>query len=437
MAEVQRTRMRWGMQSKWVLGFLLVSLITYGCSAVIIIGAGNYFVKNVPSTFNWVIILTLSAGVIWQGILGWLAVRFLIKPLRSLVFVAKEVGAGNLNVEIPTIRTQDEMKDVFDAFSSMIFSLRNLAEELEHHSLVVSDTIDELTNASQFVSSTARNVAAAVEEVAKGSEQQAIATQEQAAAMDRNIILAQSISSSAKDGRVHAEELTKTIHDSSVIINGMVQGLRKIADASSVSLKQVELLENNSKEIGQISDVVRNIAKQTHLLALNASIESARAGEIGRGFAVVANEVRTLAEQSGRAAEDIHERIQHIQSAVLQVVTQMRDQFGQAHQESEKGDEVNRLLVETEEKMSVMRQSVHEIENMVDKQVSEMSHVIDQSHQIAAVAEEAMATGEEVAATTAEQTEHIEEIFNKAQQLREMSNRLVQTLRKLNVSKEE
>ncbi|GIM44994.1 methyl-accepting chemotaxis protein [Collibacillus ludicampi] len=433
MQEVQVTRYRWGMQRKWLLGFLLVSLITYTCSAVIIIGAAHYIDGQAVLSLSRVVILTLLAGVIWQGILGWLAVRYLIKPLRALADVAKQVGAGNLKVEVPTVRTKDEVGDVLEAFAGMLQSLRLLAEELEHHSLVVSETIDDLTKASERVASTARNVATAVEEVAKGSEQQAIATQEQATAMDRNIVLARNIASTAKDGVAQAEALTETIHDSGNIISGMVQGLRKIAEVSSVSMTQVELLENHSKEIGQISDVVRNIAKQTHLLALNASIESARAGEVGRGFAVVANEVRTLAEQSGRAAEDIHERIQHIQKAVLEVVSQMREQYEQAHQECEKGDEVNRVLAETEAKMSAMRQSVHEIEDLVENQVREMEVVIDQSHHIAAVAEEAMATGQEVAAATAEQTEHIEEISRKTQHLLQMSRELQQTLYKLNI----
>jgi methyl-accepting chemotaxis protein len=433
MQEVQHTRYRWGMQRKWVLGFLLVSLITYTCSAVIIIGAANYIDRQAVLSLSRVVILTLLAGVIWQGILGWIAVRYLIKPLRALADVARQVGGGNLRVEVPSVRTNDEVGDVLEAFAGMLHSLRLLAEELEHHSLVVSETIDDLTKASERVASTARNVATAVEEVAKGSEQQAIATQEQATAMDRNIVLARNIASTAKDGVAQAEALTETIHDSGIIINGMVQGLRKIAEVSSVSMTQVELLENHSKEIGQISDVVRNIAKQTHLLALNASIESARAGEVGRGFAVVANEVRTLAEQSGRAAEDIHERIQHIQKAVLEVVSQMREQYGQAHQESEKGDEVNRLLAETEAKMAAMRQSVHEIEDLVENQVREMENVIEQSHHIAEVAEEAMATGQEVAAATAEQTDHIEEISRKTQRLLHMSRELLQTLHKLNI----
>jgi methyl-accepting chemotaxis protein len=433
MQERREARYRWGMQQKWVLGFLLVSLITYTCSAVIIIGATRFIDQQAVSSFPRVVVLTLLAGVIWQGILGWIAVRYLIQPLRALANVAKLVGEGNLNVEVPSVRSKDEIGDVLHAFRGMLQNLRHLAEELEQHSRVVSETIHDLTNASERVASSARNVASAVEEVAKGSEQQAVATQEQAVAMDRNIELARNIAASAKAGVAQAEELTATIHDSGVIISGMVEGLRKIADVSSISMEQVELLENHSKEIGQISDVVRHIAKQTHLLALNASIESARAGEVGRGFAVVANEVRTLAEQSGRAAEDIHERIEHIQKAVLEVVARMREQYGQAHQESEKGDEVNRLLVETESKMSAMRHAVHEIEQSVEKQVREMEHVIEQSHHIAAVAEEAMATGQEVAATTAEQTELIEEISRRTQRLRQMSEQLLQTLHRLNI----
>lgn len=168
--------------------------------------------------------------------------------------------------------------------------------------------------------------------------------------------------------QVSIEMVTELIKSKDVI-RSLTAGIQKLAEDNEDSLVAVQRLAENAKKVEQIIQLVGNIAAQTSLLALNASIEAARAGDHGKGFAVVAEEVRLLADESANAVQGISELIQNIQQDVQSVVTKISDQVKIVNKEAEKGKKTNVIIEEMTKTVHEVAEAVQEITSLVDQQM--------------------------------------------------------------------
>ena len=270
----------------------------------------DLFVNWKPGMYGWFSIAALAAGATVGAVNYWIVNHLLISRLRRIAEVANSIGQGDLTHRC-TMESADTVGEIINAFNDMAATLRDLIGGMA----TLSGNVQADTRAIQHLVSDIRDrftieyaetgqiVAALGDMHVKGADVAGTAGQ-----------VAQSTSRAVDVARVGSSVVAQTVE-------GMGQIERTVARAS----EDVYQLGQRSDEIGAIIAVIRGIAEQTNLLALNAAIEAARAGEQGRGFAVVADEVRKLAEKTGAATKEISQMIGGIQTQVKQTVVSMEE----------------------------------------------------------------------------------------------------------------
>ncbi len=325
-------------------------------------------------------IAILAGSIITRGIAG---------PLGSLISFAHELGDGNLTIADLDYKGRDEIGVLTEAMNGMKRDWRDLITRATQSS-------GEVSFAAEQMSAGAQQSGASVEELAGTAN-------EFAAAVERLNTNAQEMSDSA----ARTNELARR---GAVEIDRSIQSMTEINEVVTELAQSIRDLGRQSEEIGQIVTLITGIAEQTDLLALNAAIEAARVGEEGRGFAVVAEEVRSLAEQSGRAAEEITQLIRAIRDSA-------QNSVGRTEVGAEKVKEGMEIAAASGEMFSGISRVIEEL-------VQKIAEVAGASQQLAAGAEEMSATTEEQSATAQEMAASAVEVANAAAAVDGQLNRL-------------
>lgn len=306
------------------------------------------------------ILSIVSAVVIVKGITG---------PVAELVSANESLANKDLTVAI-NVQRKDEIGQLAESSRRVIESLRQIINQ-------VSDTSSQIASASSQLQTTAEQIATGAEEVASQTSTVATASEEMAATsceIAQNCSMAAEASRQSSDSAAHG----------GTIVQETISGMNRIADRVKSSAGTIESLGARSEQIGAIIGTIEDIADQTNLLALNAAIEAARAGEQGRGFAVVADEVRALAERTTKATKEIGEMIKAIQSETKAAVRSMEEGVTEV------------------ERGTVSSQRSGEALEMILQQIGE---VTTQINQIATAAEEQTATTSEITMNVQQVTE--------------------------------
>ena len=267
------------------------------------------------------IALALTAGWITRGITTGIA---------ALVSSAKAIAAGDLTAADLPVRSHDELGELTTAINQMKVDLRNMIG-------AVAVTAERVASASEEISASANQQASGAETQKEESTHVAAAMQEMASTV---LQVSENSSKAAQSARQAAERARQ----GGRIVEDSVSKMNAIAGSVSHTARQVEELGRSSDQIGEIVSVIDEIADQTNLLALNAAIEAARAGEQGRGFAVVADEVRKLAERTSKATKEISAMIKSIQTETRNAVDAMQEGTRQVQSGVETTSEAGRSL---------------------------------------------------------------------------------------------
>lgn len=341
-------------------------------------------------------------------------IRSIHRPLLQLTQAASKVSAGDLTVRVG-LQRRDEFGQLGTSFDTMTSSLRNVLGEVHDTSSQLAASSEELMASSEQTSRATEQVAELMQDAAAGTNKQNASLAATGQLVGEMSIGVKEISSSAEDtARIAVEASTKS-EAGMVTVEEAVAHIQKVNNESEAMAAVIQDLRAKNEEIVEIVAEITNIAKQTNILALNASIEASRAGEQGRGFAVVANEVKSLANNSGSAAERINELMREMQEKTNAVQstfartgegmikgTQMITEAGEAFQNIRSA--VQLVAAQAGEVSAASRQ----IDGGMSHVSKEVNDTIELSNQIAsgtedgsAAAQEQLATMEEVAASSA------------------------------------
>ena len=279
-------------------------------------------------TLNTVIMLNIAVFlvsiVILALVLAWLFNFKISRPLAILMLGAEKISAGDLSAKF-TVDSKDEIGRLASSLNGMIENLRTIIAKVAQSAEHLATAGEELSASAEQSSQAAGQVAGSVTNIAQGAENQMVLVERTTGVIEELASGLKQVASDSSGVAEQSSQAAQTATAGSETIDKAVGQMSKIESTVDNSAQVVAKLGERSKEIGQIIETISGIAGQTNLLALNAAIEAARAGEQGRGFAVVADEVRKLAEQSQEAASQIALLIGGIQADTDKAVNAMND----------------------------------------------------------------------------------------------------------------
>lgn len=353
-------------------------------------------------------------GVLLAIALGIIISRMISGPMATMVEVANRIANGELTSEPVKVRNHDEIGDLAEALNKMAGSLRAIITRVRDTASEVAAASEELTASTEETTQATQNIAITIQEVASGAAQQSLGTDETAKSVSEMVAGVQQIAAGAQgvaESAANAKNVAETGYRS---IGSAISQMNSIQNTVVGLSESVRTLGKSSAEIGQIVGVITDIASQTNLLALNAAIEAARAGEHGRGFAVVADEVRKLAEQSADKAKEIVSLVTKIKSE-MDTTVQTTDDAGKEvetgmklvnsagesfqtilHSVTGVSGQIVEVSAAVQEMAASAEQMVHTVESIANIAKSAAGH----THNVSAAAEEQLASMEQISASS-------------------------------------
>jgi methyl-accepting chemotaxis protein len=363
----------------------------------------EHHAKQIYTSAKLWTIVTIIVCVVVAMTLGFLIASAIATPMRRLVTEVDKMASGDLRVQL-NAQGHDEIGQLNDAFIRMAENIRNMISRIEDASNRVTVTSSQVYRSSEQMATGAEEVAAQAATVATAGEEMAATSGD----------IAQNCSMAAEA----AQQANQKAVDGEGVVENTVRIMNQIAERVSDSARTVESLGSRSDQIGTIIGTIEDIADQTNLLALNAAIEAARAGEQGRGFAVVADEVRALAERTTRATREIGAMIKSIQQETRSAVSVMEEgvhKVEEGREESARsGDAIRSILQQINE----VAMQVNQIATAAEEQTATTSEISSNMMQITDVVQQTARGAQESAAAAGQLKVVAEELQQLVKQFR-------------------
>ncbi|VVQ19696.1 Methyl-accepting chemotaxis protein McpQ [Pseudomonas fluorescens] len=259
---------------------------------------------------SWLIIGSSALALLVGLIAAWVMTRLIVAPLRSVIRVAQQIAAGDLSVTVEVAR-RDEIGQLMQAMQQMGAGLSSIVSGLQAG-------IEQLASSAQSLSAVTEQTNLEVSSQKEETEQVATAMNQMAATVH-------DVARNAEEAAQAAQTADDKVESGQQVVRQSMVRIEQLADSATSASSSIESLSAQIQNIGMVLGVIKSVAEQTNLLALNAAIEAARAGEQGRGFAVVADEVRALAKRTQQSTEEIERLVSALRSAAHSSVQQIQN----------------------------------------------------------------------------------------------------------------
>jgi len=408
---------RTSIKNKLILSFLALLLIVMAVVGIVNRVSDDFYLALAISTA-----FAMAAGIIFGSIFS----KSLVSRLLRLGNITKEISKGDLSKDIPLL-SMDEIRDLEEAFSTMLNDLRRIILEMKNVSIQIQKTNTDLSELVQKVLSNSQEIDESAKDIARGSEEQTLIVQKTSLRLENGItemdeMVKQSAETVSKINEARAKT-EKAEGNARRTINQMEDVLKQMVEYTQPMYR----LANKVEKINLVINIMDEIAQKTDLLSLNASIEATRAGESGKGFALVADEIRSMAENSKRSSREIRKMVEDIlddNREVINALNQTQKGISDGHETiygtlSMFGD----MLTGVQD----ISAAVKVIEEVTAKQVTQLKGLSSHFQDLSRLASENFVSTQKTTVATKKQKQDMEQIVTAMKSLDSLSEKMMET----------
>lgn len=378
------------------------------------------------------IFIAIGAALLAMIIAYVISTYGIVNPVRKLEKLMGMAGQGDLTVKAE-VNTKDEIQALAESFNQMILHQSKIVKEVRMGAQELAAASEEMAASSEQVSSAAQQISSSILEVSKNAENQSSSVVE----ASKVLVQLSSLVQLAQNKALSASESSKHTMDSAqrgrAKVKDTVLAMDVISKSTEETAEVLKVLNELSSKVGGIVTTINSLAEQTNLLALNAAIEAARAGEHGRGFAVVADEVRKLSEQSNTGAGEIAGLVNEMIRQTERAVKSMDSSKSAVKNGVKVAGDTDNSFVDILGAVLGITKGVEEIADITKDEVATSDQIVKLIDTIATATETTSANSQEVSAATEEQTATVENVASTAEETSSMASALEELVRKFKV----
>jgi len=358
---------------KSILKNVVLAYLGFGLAMGLIFPVyADFFVEWKPGLKIWFVVGCIIAGII-LGISNFLILRqIMLRPMNRISEVANQISNKDVTHQC-MMESHDTLGRIIDSFNRMAQTLR--------------DMVQDIANTSQALSTSATSMSDVTYATREGAELQKSMTEQVSDVVSTMNTTTHEVVHSVSSAREAANNASSLIINGASVSQEAEEAMQRIKADVEHTHNEINKLTQSSEQIGSVVDVIRGIAEQTNLLALNAAIEAARAGEQGRGFAVVADEVRNLANQTQKSTEEITDIIHQLQQDAQSTQRAMSEGLSKVDAGVESTRSTHTALQEMTAAIEAISQASEHIEQAVTEQSSQNDEVVRLVHEIKEISE--------------------------------------------------
>jgi methyl-accepting chemotaxis protein len=414
---------------KFILGFaVVVAAVAFSPALVIALG----YSQEMTNVFAYTVAMTTGL------VLGWFFSKGLSRNIGMITSSVEAISEGDLTREV-AVKAKlfpDETAGMAASINLMTDSLRQLVNHIRTASGQVSESVRTLSSSALEMNATTEEVAKALEQISHGAETQAEMAGRSSTLVHELAVSVELVAKRARESAQSARDTSSTAQQGTDLAKQTMDMMKDFLETTEYTGQQFAELNGKLLQVGKIADIIVEIARQTNMLALNASIEAVRAGEYGKGFAVVSEEVRKLADGTSKSAAEIIDLVAMIKEDSQKV----RDTFATTSRQINEGKKkINNTADAFQSIVQTVMDSERKANSIADlssMQTDGTQKVVKAIDEIAKVAEDNAAATEQVSAATEEQSAAMQEMAAASRELASLAGELLKTVERFKVNEE-